>query len=299
VDGQGRQTDDESFGVALSPDGGSVAFGNAAALVPEDTNGKWDVYVRDDGTGTTVSVDVGADGKPTGGRLVYTRAAIGDQGRFVAFVSESRNLVPGDTNGVADVFVLDRSLGTIERVSVASGGGQSNGDSGLYAPAVTPDGRYVAFASLASNLVPGDTNGTWDVFVRDRVRGTTERVSVGAGGEQAKGNSSGAPALSADGRFVAFQSFASNLVPGDTNGATDVFVRDRTAGTTERVSVATGGGQGDGQSGESTISADGQLVAFDSQASDLVPGDTNAATDVFVHDRRTGSTTLVSTGWRW
>lgn len=294
LDSQGRQADNDSFGVAISPEGGSIAFGNASALVPADTNGNWDVYVRDDGTGTTVPVDVGADGRPVGGRLVYTHEAIGNVGRFVAFVSDSSNLVPGDTNGVADVFVLDRARQTIERVSVASGGAQANGDSGLFTPAITPDGRFVAFASTASNLVPGDTNGTWDVFLRDRLRGTTERISIGGDGEQANGGSSGAPALSADGRFVAFGSFASNLVPGDTNGAADVFVRDRANGTTERVSVATGGGQADGGGGDPTISADGRYVAFDSSASNLVAGDANGATDVFVHDRQTGTTTLVS-----
>ena len=128
-------------------------------------------------------------------------------------------------------------------------------------PAISADGRFVAFSSDATNLVPGDTNGTADVFVRDRQTGTTRRVSVGSGGAQGNGLSVD-PAISADGRFVAFASDATNLVPGDTNGADDVFVRDRQTGTTRRVSVGSGGAQGDRVSFDPAISADGRFVAF-------------------------------------
>ena len=164
---------------------------------------------------------------------------------------------------------------------MATDGTQANGDSA--SPAISADGRYVAFGSDASNLVPGDTNGTSDVFVRDLRSGTTQRVSVATDGTQANGDSD-SPAISADGRYVAFASYASNLVPGDTNGTADVFVRDLRSGTTRRVSVATDGTQANGDSGSPAISADGRYVAFESDASNLVPGDTNHCVDVFVRD---------------
>lgn len=159
-------------------------------------------------------------------------AALSGEGRYVAFASLARNLVPGDTNLVEDVFVRDRLAGVTSRVSVGPGGRQANGASSI--PSISADGRYVAFMSDASNLVAGDTNHAADIFVRDRVAGTTRRVSIGQGGQQANGASS-FPALSGDGLHVAFQSAASNLVPGDTNGTFDIFVRDLLAGTTQRV----------------------------------------------------------------
>jgi Tol biopolymer transport system component len=158
---------------------------------------------------------------------------------------------------------------------------------------VSADGRYVAFHSEATNLVAGDTNGSEDVFVRDRVTGTTERVSIATGGAEGNGHSS-AESISADGRFVAFESQASNLVSGDTNGQADIFVRDRQTGTTERVSRATSGAQGNSLSGGPAISADGRFVAFLSFSTNLVPGDTNGHYDIFVRDRLNGTTERVS-----
>ena len=162
----------------------------------------------------------------------------------------------------------------------------------------TPRSRRTGASSPSSrtptNLVPGDTNGSEDVFVRDRQTGTTERVSVGPGG--VRHCDSVAPSISADGRFVAFDSDASNLVPGDTNGCGG-RVRARPAtGTTRRVSVGPGGVQGNGGATRPSISADGRFVAFDSDASNLVPGDTNGFSDVFVRDRQTGTTERVSVG---
>jgi uncharacterized repeat protein (TIGR01451 family) len=187
--------------------------------------------------------------------------------------------------------------GFTELDSVSSAGVQGDRDSEL--PAVSADGRFVAFVSLSDNLVPGDTNGAADIFVRDRLTGTTERVNVSSSGAQANGDSGllngmGGPSISADGRHVAFDSQATNLVKGDTNGAIDVFVRDRGAGTTERVSVASDGTQGNGDSTHPSISADGSRVAFGSFATNLVQPDTNLASDVFVHDRSAGTTVRVS-----
>jgi len=182
-------------------------------------------------------------------------------------------------------------------VSVASGGGtQGNRNSGGFFafPALSVDGRLVAFQSDATNLVVRDTNGATDVFVHDRQTGTTERVSVASGGSQGDSFSAG-PVLSADGRLVAFHSTATNLVARDTNGATDVFVHDRQTGTTERVSVASGGTQGNDSSAGPVLSADGGLVAFHSTATNLVSGDANGAYDVFVHELTVSTTTTSTT----
>src|SRR5262249_15340265 len=161
--------------------------------------------------------------------------------------------------------VRDRRNGTTERVSVATGGTQASGGGGL--SSISAGGRYVAFMSPASDLVAGDTNGFWDVFVHDRQTGTTERVSVESGGTQANNNSSNPP-VSADGRYVVFWSWAPTLVGADNNGAVDVFVRDRLNGTTELASVDPGGAPGNGYSGiyGVSISADARYVAFDSSA---------------------------------
>jgi Tol biopolymer transport system component len=216
-------------------------------------------------------------------------AASGD-GRYVLFESSGTNLVRGDTNGVADLFVHDRRAKRTTRGSVASGGAEANASSSD--AVLSRDGRYVAFRSEASNLVPRDSNGQADVFLHDRSTGRTTRISV-----TPKGQIHGTVhsiAMSADGRSVTYTSDAPDVVPGDTNDTTDVFVYDRPTGKTSRVSVGTGGTQGDSYSTESALSADGRYVAFSSASSNLVPGDTNAQVDVFVHDRRTGTTRRAS-----
>jgi Tol biopolymer transport system component len=226
------------------------------------------------------------------------KTSISADGRYVAFESAASNLVSGDTNGLTDVFVHDRQSGATERMSVNSAGAQGNNVS--LDPSISADGRYVAFWSRATNLVSGDTNGAWDVFVHDRQSGATERASVDSTGVQGNGDSGGqlpfhiVPSISADGRYVAFWSDASNLVSGDTNAARDVFVHDRQSGATERVSVDSVGVQGNGTSERPSISADGRYVAFQSAATNLVSGDTNGESDVFVHDRQSDATGLVS-----
>jgi Tol biopolymer transport system component len=218
-------------------------------------------------------------------------ATLSDDGRYVAFESHSSNLVPGDANGVTDVFCRDRLTGMTEQVSVGPGGVPGNSLS--QGASLSADGRFVAFWSLASNLVLGDTNSTSDVFVRDRVNGSTERVSVDSAGVQATDQSL-FPSISADGRYVAFMSSADNLVPGDTNGADDIFVHDRLSGMTERVSVDSAGVQSNDFSDTSSISADGRFVAFSSLGSNLDPADLNNDFDAFVHDRQSGMTEQVS-----
>src|SRR6058998_1751352 len=227
VDSAGNQGNGDSTDVALSADGRFVAFTSVAPdLVTGDTNGAMDVFVHDRQTGTAERVSVDSAGNQANGDS--TDVALSADGRFVAFTSAAPDLVAGDTNGAADVFVHDRQTGTTERVSVDSAGTQANGSS--FGRALSADGRFVAFISVAPDLVAGDTNGVADVFVHDRQTGTTERVSVDSAGNQANGDSTDV-ALRADGRFVAFTSAAPDLVAGDTNGAADVFVHDR--GTTD------------------------------------------------------------------
>ncbi|MBN1629533.1 MAG: cell wall-binding repeat-containing protein [Thermoleophilia bacterium] len=217
--------------------------------------------------------------------------SVSTDGRYVAFESWAGDLVAGDTNASPDIFVRDRALGTIERVSVSSAEAQANHGSGSCS--ISADGRYVAFQSHASNLVTGDSNGWCDIFVRDRVLGTTERVSVSSSEGQANSYSTMC-SISADGRYVAFESNASNLVTGDTNGYSDIFVRDRVLGTTERVSVTSGGSQGNSNSTSASINADGRYVVFDSDATNLVAGDLNSRSDIFIRDRLAGMTVRVS-----
>jgi subtilisin family serine protease len=216
-------------------------------------------------------------------------------GRYVGFESKAMNLVPGDTNGMFDVFLRGRVAGTTERISVATDETEANGHSGL--GGISDDGRYVSFISSASNLVPGDTNAAWDVFVRDRVAGTTERVSVANDGVQGDSHVGSDPAISGDGRYVAFPSWASNLVPGDVNGQRDIFVHDRVSGVTERVSVASDGAAANGDSAYPHISNDGRYVGFGSGGSNLIPNDTNGPVlDTFLRDRQAGTTEVVSLG---
>ncbi len=243
--------------------------------------------------GVTTRVSVGSTSAQ--GNDESFEAVVSADGRYVAFTSFASNLVPGDTNDTYDVFVLDRVADVTRRVSVSSTSAQGNDES--FEPAVSADGRYVAFTSFASNLVPGDTNETLDVFVRDLTAETTQRVSVGPGGRQAN-NFSQSAAISAHGRYVAFHSPASNLVAGDTNNGGDVFVRDLTAGTTQRVSVGPDGRQANGTSSVSVVSAPGRHVAFTSDASNLVAGDSNHASDAFVRKVMFGETRRVSVGHR-
>jgi hypothetical protein len=229
------------------------------------------------------------------GNDASSNASISSHGRYVAFSSSASNLVSGDTNGKGDVFVHDRQTSTTTRISMSSWGAQGNGYS--LNPSISSNGRYVAFYSSATNLVKGDNNGKGDVFVHDRQTGETTPISVSSTGTHGN-DDSGFASISADGRFVAFRSFASNLVSGDTNGVGDIFVHDRLSHTTTRVSVSSSGAQGNVDFREEfvyvSISADGSYVAFESRATNLVSGDTNGRKDIFVRDRKLGTTTRVS-----
>src|SRR5215211_1155022 len=244
--------------------------------------------------GDITRVSVASDGAQ--GNDMSRWPQISGDGNYVVFESSASNLVSNDTNTEPDIFVNNRQTGVTERVSVANNESQANSGSESDI-AMSSDGRYVAFVSMASNLVSGDTNGIMDVFVRDRLLGQTKRVSVDSSGAQASGDEwshFGGIVISADGRFVAFTSNVPNLVSGDTNGVEDAFVHDLQTGTTRRVSISSSGQQANGSSGSSDISGDGHLILFGSNATNLISGDTNNVSDIFLHNLLTGETTRVS-----
>jgi Tol biopolymer transport system component len=284
TDSAGIQASGGSSFPDVSADGRYVAFmSDANNLVASDSNGQADVFVKDTQMGTTtrVSTDSGGAQASGGGS---NRPDVSADGRYVAFFSYANNLVAGDNNGLADIFLKDTQTEATTRLSTDSSGAQATGGSS-FSPAVSANGRYVAFFSDAYNLVAGDNNGLADIFLKDTQTAATTRLSTDSGGAQATGGSSYEPAVSSDGRYVAFHSGATNLVSagGDTNGLTDVFVKDTQTGTTTRVSTDSAGAQASGDSSLSpALSADGRYVAFESYATNLVPGDSNADADIFI-----------------
>jgi Tol biopolymer transport system component len=285
VSSAGQPGNMQSLQPAISEDGDFVAFmSNASNLVPKDTNNLGDVFLRDRYAGVTVVVSVDIGGRVANG--ISAAPAVSRRGAFVAFDSNATNLVAGDTNGFHDVFVRSMAQAATERVSVASSGQQGNGTARF--PSISSNGRWVVFESSSSNLVAGDTNGKTDIFLHDRTTMITERISVSSTGAEGNDHSSSTTSVDRSGRYVVFTSMASNLVPGDTNAAADVFIRDRSAGTTTRVSVDSNGAQGNGHSALGTISATGDRVGFQSDASNLVLADTNGSTDIFLKDLASG-----------
>jgi Tol biopolymer transport system component len=292
VDGNGVEGDGGSGwnGTALSADGRFVAFvSDATNLVPGDLNLRRDAFVKDRATGQTQRVSLSTGGAEANGQTAAL--AISADGRYVAFSSDATNLVPGDVNGVRDVFVRDRVTSTTVRVSTSNRGMEADGASDE--PAISANGVYVAFTSTATNLVPADGNARRDVFVKAVAGAAIESVSVTSAGLAGNGHSF-APAISGNGKYVAFASGASDLVVNDLNGVADVFVRDRSARTTERVSLSSAGLEGNGSSNTPVMSTDGKYVGFTSRANNLVANDTNARDDVFVRDRGSALTTRAS-----
>ncbi len=257
----------------ISADGRFVLFDSfASSLVSGDTNGKGDVFVYDRDTHEIERLTDGDGGSYAAG--------ISDDGRYVALYSFATDLVPDDTNNYRDVFLFDRDTDTIIRLT--------NGTSSSFDPAISGDGQWVSFYSGASNLVANDKNRARDVFLYDVAGGTTTKVTNGSAASY-----SGMDALSTDGRYLTFWSDAPDLVAGDDNGVQDVFVFDRTAGTTTRIT------RGNNHSSRPAISGDGQHVAFESYATNLAPGvDRNDQLDAFVYDAPTGVSTRIggSTG---
>nr|WP_161501299.1 SdrD B-like domain-containing protein [Rhodopirellula sp. SM50] len=271
----GDQPDGASYTPSISGDGNVVVYRSVAQnLVQDDRNVASDIFAYDRRTGVTRRVSANLD-LDEGNEDSFAPAVSGN-GRFVAFESTASNLVAGDTNGVADIFVTDLHTGLTERVSVASDGAQSN--RGSFQPSLSDDGRYVVFSSAAQTLDDRDRDSNLDIYVYDRARNELAIASRGAGGQDPDGDSF-APAISGDGQVVSFATTATNLVPGDTNGQIDVYVSDWTDGRLRRVT------HGDGPSSGASLNADGTKVLFTSYASDLVASDTNNGPDVFFHDR--------------
>jgi len=279
----GEEGNESSSSGAMSPDGRFCAFNSRASnLVPGDTNGRWDTFVHDRMTGLTEIVSVNSSGR-FGNDDSQGNTSISADGRHVAYLSAARNLVPGDTNWSNDAFVHDRLTRRTIRVSVDSLGIEANRDS--YSVVISADGRTVAFSSDADNLDAFD-HGPLDVFVHNLATHETTRISKGVGGVSGNGRSS-EPSISADGRFVAFSSAASNLVPGDANTSEDVFLHDRLTGITLRASLTSSGAEAVGHSRSPSLSATGSTIAFVSRAA-LLPTDTNARQDVYVADLARG-----------
>jgi len=283
----GVQANGRSDEPTISADGRYVAFSSTATnLARGDTNGASDIFVRDRATGVTRRVNLSSRGRQANADC--NAPQLTRHGRYVVFSSPASTLVSGDTNGLSDIFVRDRVTGVTRRVSVANSGAQASESSthtGSNAPGISAGGRYVSFHSDAANLVSGDTNGVFDIFVRDRVVHTTRRVSVGATGRQANAESLGPAMISGNGRYVAFASLADNLVAGDVNGITDVFIRDLSLRTTFIGSLASDGTQGNDGSVPAALSPDGRSLAFSSWAGNLVSNDRSPGPDVFVREQ--------------
>ena len=290
VDSAGTEGNNASNNPSISSDGRYVAFeSDSDNLVVGDNNTYRDIFVRNRQTPTTTRVSVASGGGE--GSADSSSPSISGDGRYVAFESQADDLIAGDTNlfPFSDILLHDRQTGATTLVSVDWTGAQGDGPSS--SPSISDNGRYVAFESEA-DLVAGDIS-FFDIFVRDLLAGTTILVSVDWTGAQADGNSY-SPSISADGRYVAFESTATDLLAVVTNGNTHIFVRDLLAGTTTIVSVDSVGTEGNGDSSSPSISGNGRYVAFESLASNLVAGDTNNKVDIFVRDRQTGISTIVS-----
>ena len=290
VASDGSEANGDTYGASTSPGGRYVAFNSLASNIewPGGPTGHTHIYWKDRATNEIRFVSRVPSGN-AGNEHSY-RPDISWDGRLVAFYSYAKNLVPGTSNAHPDVLLADVTTGVITLVSVSTNGGEANG--GAYTPKLSGDGRFVAFSSLATDLVAGDTNQSMDVFVRDMLNGSTERISVATGGSQLNADSSDG-SISGDGRFVAFKSDASNAIANDTNGAPDIFIRDRLLGTTTLVSASSAGQQLAGVSLRPSISADGTLVAFSTDAQ-LFSLDNNATLDAVVKDLTTGTLSVMS-----
>lgn len=285
----------------VSGDGRFVAFASDASnLVPGDTNMTTDIFRKDLGTGDNYSpgggvVRCSTDSSGRQSNSTSLSPAIDFWGRYVAFDSWANNLVADDTNGMSDVFRKDAGIssgpGTGQTVRCSTDAYGRQGNKHSYSPAISAEGKYVAFCSEASNLVAGDANGCGDIFRKEPLGGQVQLCSVGPGWWQGNRQCFLRPTISADGKQVAFSSLADNLAAGDYNGMLDVFWKDLASGELICCSADKRGRIGDGQSFWPSISADGRLVSFCSEAGNLVTGDTNMCMDTFRKDTRLTTTT--------
>ena len=274
----GSVGDWDSYEADISGDGNIVVFTSGAGDLTLQDPGQWAIFARDMTTGVTELISKGVGGVDPDSNS--SAPAVSSNGRYVVFVCHATNIVPGDVNGAPDIFVYDRQTGAMDIASISSLGAQANSD--CWDPSISDDGRFVTFHALASNLVPGDTNGYTDVFLRDRQTGQTTRVSETPTGGNANFLSQYA-SITPDGRYIAFRSWANNLTGAPGISWLNAYVRDRVTGETRLVSVDSAGLGTNNHNDAPVISADGQWVAFGSDATNLVADDFNAETDVFVH----------------
>lgn len=298
--GSSGNPNDNSFPPGLNFDGTIVAFASLSnnltgsnETTPGDINTDADVFVYDRLAQQTSVLTLREDGELGGGAPDLPPSLSGD-GRFVAFSASSNKIVGNDFNEAYDVFVYDRDTGATELISVATTGSDAGKAAKLASNGgvISADGCVVAFYSDAPNIVAADRNDVRDVFVRNRCSGESERISVASDGSEGNAASQAGgfqPGISGDGQLVVFASDASNLDAGDDNGLSDVFLRDRSSATTRRLSKATNGESANGGSEYPAISADSRFVAFQSAASNLVDGDNNGFSDIFVVEVATGA----------
>ncbi len=297
----GQLTDHDSLDPVLSADGRYVAYiSYATNLVPNDTNGdQWlleglDVFVYDMNTGGTQRVSLDYNGNQIDAN---SAGIITPDGRYILFISNGNHIAPDDVsnpNNKTAMYLRDWHTGSVERITYATDGSSFPND-GIEHFAASYDGRYVVYSSDASNLVGGDTNGQMDIFLYDHMTGVTKRISRSQSGQQGNGRSA-QPVITSDGQYVVFRSFADNLVPGDTNGESDVFLYTVATGEIERVSVTSSGGQANGESKDPSVCDNGRYLSYTSYASNIVPGDTNGVWDAFLYDVERGETIVVSKG---
>ena len=289
----GALADSHCYEGSASASGRWVAFDSGATnLGLPNAGGDFQVYLVDRKTGDSVHVSKSADGQTAGNGDSYC-PVLSANGRLLAYFSDSDNMVAEDADSENDLYLYDAKTGAHTVLLQDADGGPANGGAEIYGQAMTPNGRYLAFKSTASNLAPGTEGGNFQVYLLDLRTGAVTLLSADDAGNPGNGSSE-SPSISANGRFVVFESLANNLVAGDGNGQRDVFVRDIRKGTTTRVSVPGAGGEANGPSREAVVANDGKVVAFRSFASNLVSGDGNSRFDIFVRDGRAGTTTRIS-----
>jgi dipeptidyl aminopeptidase/acylaminoacyl peptidase len=289
-DSSGIIGNNNSVNPTISPNGRYVVFQSSATnLVTGDTNNMTDVFMKDTQTGITTLIS--SDSAGVIGNNYSGSPVISLNGQYVVFYSTANNLVTGDTNNAVDIFMKNTQTGVTTLISSNSTG--IIGNTGSSDPAISSDGRYIAFNSTANNLVTGDTNGRSDIFIKDTQTGITTLVSSDSAGTIGNNNSNSL-AISSDGRYVAFSSYATNLIAGDTNNATDIFLKDTQTGVTTLVSSDSAGVIQNNTSYTPKVSSDGRYVVFTSESTNLVSGDTNGGSDIYLKDTQTGVTTLIS-----
>lgn len=288
VSGAGEGGAGYSLFPAISADGNMVAFSSFARLAPEDTDSLEDVYVKNMTTGEITFVKASASGESED--AAQTEVAISADGKVVAFASDAVTLTPDDTNNREDVFIKNLTTGEFRRVSVSAMGAQGNERSDE--PSLSADGRFIAFASEAGNLIDGENHQGSDIFVKNLTTGEVRQATTNAEGKPATGEVSYSPSLSAEGNVVAFVSNANDLVPNHTMPNEDIYVKEMSTGAIRLASSNNVGAYGNDNSTGTRLSADGRKVSFESEASNLVEGDTNDKHDIFVADTGLGGTVV-------